>query len=83
MARRKKRPRSNQSKSTPLITYTVSMAHEPTSECDSCAQPRPVLIEQEGGAWICEVCAGMVSHGQFWRMAVINGLYSWDGGDGL
>lgn len=77
MAIRKKRSSRHKSKSTPLLTYTVTVGHEPGSECDSCAQPRPVLIEQEGGAWICEVCAGMVSGNDFFRAALINGVYSW------
>lgn len=80
MARRKKRPGRHSGKS-PILTYTVTVAHEPGSECDSCAQPRPVLIEQEGGAWICEICAGMYSGDDFYRSALINGVYSW--GDGI
>jgi hypothetical protein len=82
MARRKKRSsRYPNPSATPIVTYTVTVAHEPGSECDACAQPRPVLIEQESGAWICEICAGDVDDTSFYRMAVINGIYSW--GDGI
>jgi hypothetical protein len=81
MARRKKRSSRHSGKS-PIITYTVSVAHEPGSECDACAQPRPVLIEQEGGAWVCEICTGGADAGDLWRAALLTGVYSW-GGDGL
>lgn len=81
MGLRKKRSSRHKNKSTPLVTYTVTIGHEPGSECDACAQPRPVLIEQEGGAWVCETCLGGGSYGDFWRTALVNGVYSW--GDGL
>lgn len=77
MAHSKKRSYSKKSRTTPIATYTVTVAHEPDAECDSCAQPRPVLIEQEGGAWVCEVCLHGISDDAFWKMAVIGGLYSW------
>lgn len=77
MAHSKKRSNSKKSRTTPIATYTVTVAHEPDAECDSCAQPRSVLIEQEGGAWVCEVCLGGASDDAFWKMAVINGLHSW------
>jgi len=85
MGLRKKRSSRHKGKKTPIITYTVTVGHEPGSECDSCAQPRPVLIEQDGGAWVCEICLGMVPYGDFYRAALIGGVYSWgDGwGDGL
>jgi ribosomal protein L37AE/L43A len=79
MARHKKRPSRHSRKSTPLVTYTVTVGHEPGSECDSCAQPRPVLIEQESGAWVCQVCLGGLSGDAFWKMALIDGVYSWGG----
>ena len=81
MAIGKKRTRRHTDTSTPIATYTVTVAHEPGVACDSCAQPRPLLIEQEGGAWACEVCLGMYSHSDLWRSALINGAFS--GGDGL
>ncbi len=77
MAIRKKRSRRNKSAPTEIATYTITVAHEKGSECDSCAQPRPLLIEQEGGAWMCEICLGLYSYDDFWRMALINGVYSW------
>lgn len=80
MARRKKRSNRHSSKSTPLVTYTVTVGHEPGSECDACAQPRSVLVENEDGAWICEICNGDASFGSFYRGALINGVYSWDDG---
>lgn len=79
MARSKKRSSRHASRTTPIATYTVTVAHEPGAECDSCAQPRPVLIEQEGGAWVCEVCLHGISDDAFWKMGVISGLYSWGG----
>lgn len=81
MGLRKKRSSRHASKSTPLITYTVTVGHEPGSQCDSCEMPRAVLIEQESGAWVCELCLGAVSGHDFYRAALINGVYSW--GDGL
>ncbi len=72
-SRRKKSPPTT----TPIATYTITVAHEKGSECDSCAQPRPVLIEQEGGVWMCEICLGLYSYDDFWRIALINGVYSW------
>jgi len=81
MGLRKKRSSRHKSKTTPIATYTITVAHEPGSECDSCGMPQPVLIEQENDAWVCEVCLGMVSYGDFYRAALINGVYSW--GDGL
>ena len=76
MANRKKRSRRKKgsSPSTPILTYTVTVAHEPGSECDSCAMPRPVLIEQEGGAWVCEICLGDVSLTDFWRASLITAM---------
>lgn len=72
MARRKKRSsRHSGSPTTPIVTYTVTVAHEPDSECDSCAMPAPMLIEQEGGAWMCERCIGGVSGNDFWKAALI------------
>lgn len=83
MALRKTRTRSHSGAPskvvTPIVTYTVTVAHEPGAACDACALPRPVLIEQEGGAWVCEICSGNVGGGELWRAAMINGLYS--GGD--
>lgn len=76
MARRKVRSRRNKNKTTPIATYTVTVAHEPGAACDSCALPSPVLIEQEGGAFICEMCTGDMSGGELWRAAMIAGLYS-------
>lgn len=81
MARRKKRTRGNSGQPTPLITYTVTIGHEPGAECDSCAQPRRVLIEQENDAWVCEICLGTYSYNDFYRTALISGVYSW--GDGI
>ena len=77
MGLRKTRTGSHTSASaTPVVTYTVTVAHEPDAECDSCAQPRPMLIEQEGGAWICEVCAGTSNNNGFLWAAAINGIYN-------
>lgn len=84
MARRKKRTNRHSSAPTqqePLITYTVTIGHENGSECDSCAQPRQTLIQQEGGAWVCQLCLGDGSYDDFWRTALISGVYS--GGDFL
>ena len=83
MASRKKRSsRKTSSSSTPIITYTVTVAHEPDAECDGCGMPRPVLIEQEDDAWLCEICCGQSSGGgAFWNMAMFNGLYN-AAGDG-
>lgn len=77
MARRKKRSPRGSSKSTPLVTYTVTVGHEPGTECDACSQPRPVLIENEDGAWLCELCSGGASYEDFFGAALINGVYSW------
>lgn len=66
---------------TPIVTYTITVAHEPHAECDSCAMPRAVLIEQEDDAWVCEICLGDNSYQDFWRTAMVNGVYSW--GDGF
>ena len=49
----------------------MTVAHEPAAACDSCAQPRPVLIETEDGQWFCEVCTGDVGDDELWRAAVI------------
>lgn len=76
MVRRKVRSRRNKNKTTPIATYTVTVAHEPGAACDSCALPSPVLIEQEGGAFICEMCTGDMGGGELWRAAMIAGLYS-------
>jgi len=83
MARRKKRSRRHASApTTPIVTYTVTVAHEPNAECDACCMPRPTLIEQESGAWICEMCAGLSrGGGAFWSMAFFNGIYD-AAGDG-
>jgi hypothetical protein len=80
MARRKKRTSSHSSRATPLITYTVTVGHDPDAECDACGMPRQVLIEQEDDAWVCEACLHGSSYGELWGAAVVNGLYSWDGG---
>lgn len=80
MAKRKSRSNRHPGQSTPLITYTVTIGHEHGAECDACGMPRPVLIEQENDAWICEICAGQDTGRGFWRDAVINGVYSFDGG---
>lgn len=83
MARRKKRTnRKTHSPTTPIVTYTVTVAHEPGAVCDACAQPRAVLIEQESGAWICELCAGLFNDSDFFNAALINGIYN-AAGDGL
>lgn len=81
MASRSKRTRRNPSAPTENAAVTVTVAHEPGATCDTCAQPRPVLIEQEGGAWMCEVCLGIFSYDEFWRVALINGAYSLGDGD--
>ena len=80
MARNRKRPR--RSESAPQETeseFYVTVAHEPGAACDSCAQPRPVLIETEDGQWFCEVCTGDVGDDELWRAAVIALM----GNDGL
>lgn len=76
MARRIKRTRRDPSAPTEIATYTITVAHEPKAACDACALPRPLLIEQEGGAWVCEICLGMYSSNDLWRSAMINGVYS-------
>jgi hypothetical protein len=84
MANRKKGSRRNKGSSskTPILTYTVTVAHEPDSECDACALPRPVLIEQEGGAWVCEICLGEGDASDFWRASLISAIpYYGIGGD--
>lgn len=78
--RKKGSSRHSGSSSTPIVTYTVTVAHEPDAECDSCAMPRSVLIEQESGAWVCEVCLGGASGSEFWKSALITTM-PW--GDGL
>lgn len=83
MARRKTRSNRHSHKATPIATYMVTVGHEPGSECDACAQPRPVLVENEMGAFICQFCSGDVNNNALWQMAVVNGLYSFDGGDWL
>jgi hypothetical protein len=70
MARHRKRSRSGESASQEIEFY-VTAAHEPRAACDSCAQPRPVLIETEDGQWWCEVCTGQVDGDELWRSAVI------------
>lgn len=79
MAIRQKGSRRKKSSSTttPIATYTITVAHEPDSECDACSMPRSVLIEQESGAWVCEMCLGGVRSEDFFRAALITGLYSW------
>lgn len=82
MARRKKRSSRHTSAPTaPIVTYTVTVAHEPDAECDACCMPRPTLIEQESGAWICEMCLDGASGDDLFRAALISGVYSW--GDAL
>lgn len=70
MARNRKRSRRSESASQETEFY-VTVAHEPGATCDSCAQPRPVLIETEDGQWWCEVCTGQVDGDELWRAAVI------------
>jgi hypothetical protein len=79
MAIRKKGSSRKKSSSTttPILTYTVTVAHEPGSECDACSMPRSVLIEQEPGAWVCEMCLDGMNTSDFFRAALVNGLYSW------
>jgi ribosomal protein L37AE/L43A len=81
MASRKKRSRRNKGSSpqAPILTYTVTVGHERSPECDTCAMPRPVLIEQQGGAWICELCAGFVTGNDFYKLALINGVFNASG----
>jgi hypothetical protein len=43
--------------------------------------PRAVLIEQQGGAWICEMCAGVADYSGFYGLALINGVFN-AAGDG-
>jgi hypothetical protein len=84
MAIRKKRTSRKKSSppTTPILTYTITVAHEPTSACDSCALPRPTLIEQEGGAWVCEICLGDADMGDYWRASLIQAIpYYGMGGD--
>lgn len=82
MALRKKRSsRHASTPPAPIVTYTVTVAHEPDAECDSCGMPRAMLIEQENDAWICEVCAGLVGNNGFFWTAAINGIYN-AAGDG-
>lgn len=83
MAHRKKGSRRHKGSSskTPILTYTVTVAHEPDAECDSCALPRPVLIEQEGGAWVCEICLGAGDTADFWRASLITAIPYGYGGD--
>ena len=81
MARRKTRSSRHSHKSTPIVTYTITVGHEPGSECDACSMPSSVLIENEQGAYLCDMCSGLVTNGSFWRTAMINGVYSW--GDGF
>lgn len=78
MAFGKKRSRRHANQPTPAITYTVTIGNEYT-ECDSCCMPTQVLIEQQGGAWICQICHGGMSQDTLWRAAVIGGIY--DGGE--
>ena len=78
MARNRKR--SGRRESAPQETeFYVTVAHERGSACDSCAQPRPVLIETEDGQWWCEVCTGQVDGDELWRASVISLM----GGDSL
>jgi hypothetical protein len=51
--------------------FFVTVAQEPGTVCDSCAQPRPVLIETEEGEWWCQVCTGEVDGDELWQAAVI------------
>ena len=71
MARNRKRSSRRESASQETEFY-VTVAHERGSACDSCAQPRPVLIETEDGQWWCEVCTGQVDGDELWRAAVIS-----------
>lgn len=69
---------------TPIGSYTVTFAHEPSAECDTCGLPAPVLYEFEDGSASCELCSGSGGGDFLWRTAVLGGLYSgWIGGDGL
>ena len=78
MARNRKR--SSRRESAPQETeFYVTVAHERGSACDSCAQPRPVLIETEDGQWWCEVCTGQVDGDELWKAAVITLM----GGDSI
>jgi len=80
MARNRKRPRRSESASQEAESeFYVTVAHEQNASCDSCAQPRPVLIETEDGQWFCEVCTGDVEGDELWRAAVITLI----GNDGL
>jgi len=72
MARNRKGPR--RSESAPQETeseFYVTVAHERGAACDSCTQPRPVLIETEDGQWFCELCMGEIDEDQLWRAALI------------
>ena len=53
----------------------MTSAHEVGTTCDFCAQPRPLLIEQEDGSWLCEVCTGNFSVDDLWRLAVLDAIY--------
>ena len=80
MARNRKRFRRGEG--APQETgaeFYVTVAHEPHAACDSCSQPRPVLIETEDGEWFCEICTGDVDGDELWRAAVITLI----GDDGL
>jgi hypothetical protein len=35
-----------------------------------------MLIEQVGGAWICEICNSGIDGDDLWKAAVIGGVYS-------
>jgi hypothetical protein len=75
MARGKKRSSRHSRKSAPAVTYTVTIGNEYT-ECDSCCLPTQMLIEQVGGAWICEICNSGIDGDDLWKAAVIGGVYS-------
>lgn len=70
MGDNRERPGRSESASEETEFY-VTVAHEPGAACDSCAQPRPLLIETEDGQWWCEVCTGQVDGDELWRSAVI------------
>ena len=50
----------------------MTVAHESNAACDSCAQPRPMLIETEDGQWFCELCTDGVDGDELWRAAAIS-----------
>ena len=80
MARNRKRSRRSEGATQEAESeFYVTVAHERNAACDSCAQPRPVLIETEDGRWFCELCTGEMDGDELWRAAVISLI----GDDGL